>query len=503
MKASIIYILFLFLFIIGCEKEAEVLPKGYPFVKTQTPFVIENGVTYSADITNKGSQRVLKYGFVWGENEKPTIDNCKKLFEGDIGEGVFSCSINGGLIKGKTYTVRACILTQRNVIYGDTVSFVSLGSFPPEITDFFPKYGPIGSSITIEGENFAPSNSDNIVKFGNVVVDIDTVTENKIVVTIPEIAKSEKVQISIETAGMTAISLESFDLWYPWKRMKDFTEGDFNSICFSIQDKAYIGSITDNKLWEYNPNDESIVKKADFPKSITAVPKCFVLNNRGYVIFSDKYDTISELWEYVPTEDSWTRKADFPGISRDDAVAFSISDKGYFGTGSGFDEFRHLTCLNDFWEYNPSTDSWTQKADFPYARAMATGFSVGNYGYLGLGMHNGDWFYDLNKYDPENNTWTYIGDYPGNGYIHLNGFAINNKYYLGLGGRSTSYSYSDWWQLDAGDNSWTKMHSCPVAMKTSIGFSLNNKGYIGIGWSDYLDPDVSRKFIYEFDPLKN
>jgi len=38
---------------------------------------------------------------------------------------------------------------------------------------------------------------------------------------------------------------------------------------------------------------------------------------------------------------------------------FSIGNKGYVGTGDGYGGY-----VTTFWEYDPSIDVWTQKADF-------------------------------------------------------------------------------------------------------------------------------------------
>ena len=56
------------------------------------------------------------------------------------------------------------------------------------------------------------------------------------------------------------------------------------------------------------------------------------------------------------------------------AVGFSIGNKGYVGTG--YD--NNINYHNDFWEYDPATDTWTQKANFGGgARYGAVGFSIG------------------------------------------------------------------------------------------------------------------------------
>ena len=73
----------------------------------------------------------------------------------------------------------------------------------------------------------------------------------------------------------------------------------------------------------------------------------------------------------------WTRKADYPGNSAGGEVGFSIGTKGYVGAG----------IANEFWEYDPATDTWTQKSSMPgtYGIAGAVGFSIGTKGYIGTG----------------------------------------------------------------------------------------------------------------------
>lgn len=69
------------------------------------------------------------------------------------------------------------------------------------------------------------------------------------------------------------------------------------------------------------------------------------------------------------------------GIGRKNAVGFSIGSKGYIGTGKNVE-----TYFKDLWEYDPLTNSWTQRADFGGGdRENAVGFNVGNKGYIGTG----------------------------------------------------------------------------------------------------------------------
>lgn len=114
---------------------------------------------------------------------------------------------------------------------------------------------------------------------------------------------------------------------------------------------------------------------------------------------------------------NWKELNDFSGGQRERAVGFSIGDYGYLGTGLDTAE----QVLKDLWRYDPSTDSWTQMADLPgSARRDAIGFSAGGKGYIGLGVDNeisfqGVKMKDLWEFDPFTNTWLQKADYPGGG----------------------------------------------------------------------------------------
>jgi hypothetical protein len=61
----------------------------------------------------------------------------------------------------------------------------------------------------------------------------------------------------------------------------------------------------------------------------------------------------SDFWEYDPSTQVWTKKADFTGAPRWSAVGFSIGNRGYIGTGlEVIGSFGYLKT--DFWEYMDS-----------------------------------------------------------------------------------------------------------------------------------------------------
>src|SRR5688572_26563096 len=57
----------------------------------------------------------------------------------------------------------------------------------------------------------------------------------------------------------------------------------------------------------------------------------------------------------------WLTKASFPGVSRAKATAFTIGSKIYVLGGVT----NSSVILDDFWEYDITLNTWTQKPNFP------------------------------------------------------------------------------------------------------------------------------------------
>lgn len=139
----------------------------------------------------------------------------------------------------------------------------------------------------------------------------------------------------------------------------------------------------------------------------------FSIGTKGYIGTGQYYN--NDFWEYNPSGDSWTKKADFPGSARSDAAGFSIGTKGYIGTGYDGNEYYdaatdqiHIGEKNDFYEYDASSDTWIKKADFPFSARDAVGFSIGSKGYIGTGFQssygNSYYFSGFYEYTPGTRT---------------------------------------------------------------------------------------------------
>jgi type IX secretion system substrate protein/SprB-like repeat protein/galactose oxidase-like protein len=208
--------------------------------------------------------------------------------------------------------------------------------------------------------------------------------------------------------------------------------------------------------------------------------RAFGIGNFGYV-----GTTAAGFWEYDPVTDSWSQKAAFIGPARLSAVGFSIGTKGYFGTGGN---------NNDFYEYDQATNTWTQKTNFGgVGREGAVGCSIDGKGYVGTG---GSYFNDWWEYDPVADTWTQKANLTGPSRYHGGSFAISSKGYICTGFNGNFYN--DLWEYDPLTNAWTAKAALPgITRDRPVAVAVNGKGYLVTGWSG----STALNDAWEYDPI--
>ncbi len=180
---------------------------------------------------------------------------------------------------------------------------------------------------------------------------------------------------------------------------------------------------------------------------------------------------------------SWVQRADFGSHGRHRGSSFSIGKRGYMGLGH-YNGAGPNIVLKDWWEYDPGTNSWTQKADYignnNNGNYGVLSFSTPNYGYIGGGQQGGD--NRLYRYDPTSNSWTAMSNTPTTP-KNTEGFVIDGKgYYL---------SGSSLYEYDFASDTWTTKNSAPFSVGIwNSAFSINEKGYVKTGYS-----------LWEYKPL--
>lgn len=181
----------------------------------------------------------------------------------------------------------------------------------------------------------------------------------------------------------------------------------------------------------------------------------------------------------------WTQKADFGAEGRHRGIGISIGNRGYMGLGH-YNGAGPNIVLNDWWEYDPGTNSWTQRADYignnGNGNYACMAFGMDEYGYLGGGQVGSD--DHLYQYDPKTNSWSDMGAMPIN-YENREGFVINNKGYALSG--STLHEY------DPSTNMWTAKNQAPFSGSIwNSTFVVDGKGYVKSGSA-----------LWEYKPLND
>ena len=210
------------------------------------------------------------------------------------------------------------------------------------------------------------------------------------------------------------------------------------AIGFAVNGKAYVGAgggysgnqltIYKNDFWEYNPAAGNWRQVAPLPMVISAFDStvyqlgrfkatAFAVKNTAYAGGGETHGgkQLKDFWKFIPpnglldTSGRWELVGFFPGLSRVGAVSFSVGDKAFYGTGYN----TYSGYLNDWWEFDPASNSWAAKTTFPgERRSAAFGFALQNHGYLGTGRgiklkpnnqgFDPDIYNDFWLYTPEN-----------------------------------------------------------------------------------------------------
>jgi N-acetylneuraminic acid mutarotase len=275
------------------------------------------------------------------------------------------------------------------------------------------------------------------------------------------------------------------------------------AVCFTIGDKLYMGGGAGKKdFYEYTPSTDTWVQKEDIPgvTESRAFGVGVAINGKGYVGLGGDNDNTTlkkDWWEYDPTNDTWTQKADFIGVARDGSAFFVVNNKAYIvgGTDNRF-------VYGDVYEYNPTNDTWIQMAaNYPQGPIIfGTGFSIGNYGYITCGAAQAEYTATY-QFDPQSYTWKRMADFTGTPRQTAIGFSVNNMGYVGGGQQSYSQAFKDFYSFNPASNTWKLVGDIGDKGRAwGCASVVNGKAYLGTGW------DFGASFLndwWEFTPQQS
>jgi N-acetylneuraminic acid mutarotase len=207
---------------------------------------------------------------------------------------------------------------------------------------------------------------------------------------------------------------------------------------------------------------------------------------------------------------NWVRKADYGGNARRDAVSFVIGDTAYVGTGLGTGSDNLVHRLNDFWKYDPVKDAWTSMAslgpdsdndqDNIYSRYGAAAFTVGSKGYVTTGINNVVFapMKDTWEFDPATNSWAQKADFPGNARFYAVGFALGDVGYVGTGTTGSGTNFNDFYKFVPGaagtPGTWSESSPLKDKRTNAVAFVIKDSAYVVSGTSNSLTNP--RMYVY-------
>lgn len=193
---------------------------------------------------------------------------------------------------------------------------------------------------------------------------------------------------------------------------------------------------------------------------------------------------------------NWSAVTPRPGAGTDGAFSFTIDGISYVGGG---------VSNTDFYAYQPVDDQWTKMADYPSLGntiAWAFSFSINGKGYVVGGSYEtaNDLSAETWEYDPAENTWTPKADFPGGTRDAGFSFAVSGKGYIGAGFDGT-YLNNDLWEYDPVQDDWTELDPFPGgAVIFPVAFVIDNKAYVGTGGRGSFSTDEIQQF-WMYDPV--
>lgn len=202
----------------------------------------------------------------------------------------------------------------------------------------------------------------------------------------------------------------------------------------------------------------------------------------------------------------WEQVSSLPDTvyGRNHPITFSLNGYGYLGTGYNSKGPEEL--FNDFYRYDPGSDTWTEIDTFlGQKRGFGYGVTTQNKAYMGFGIGSNidpvtnkevdTVFNDLYSYDPNKSEWTQLASCDCIGRYHPAMVATSDKIFVGLGS-SGSGNLKDWWEYDIETNTWSQKPDFPGAKRHHpYYFGIDSLVYVGFGHGSGIYKD-----FYEYNP---
>ncbi|MCS6934432.1 MAG: T9SS type A sorting domain-containing protein [Chitinophagales bacterium] len=185
----------------------------------------------------------------------------------------------------------------------------------------------------------------------------------------------------------------------------------------------------------------------------------------------------------------WFKKSNYPTILFANS-SFEINGFGYVYTGS---------ATNNFYRYDPTNDTWTAMADFPGgSRNGVAFFAIGNEGFVGGGVTNGVAHSSFYKYDVATNTWAPVADLPDSiSFAYC--FSIGGVGYV-AGGNNNNGTTAKTYAYNPGTNTWSVKSNMTKPQRAGFSAVVGGMAYCGFG---HISGTMYTDSVYSYNPVSD
>lgn len=241
-----------------------------------------------------------------------------------------------------------------------------------------------------------------------------------------------------------------------------------------------------------------------------AAAACVAIDSTIYVLCGRSQTSAvnATMLVYDAALDEWSQVAtSMP--ARVNATATTMDGNIYVGLGYGgksiYDEQMYL---RDFYRFEPENNSWTRLADYPSGNTVAAiSFSDGQYIYVGFGFHS--FTHELYRYNPKNDAWEQVSkhlsasDYPPRVMSPIAG-VVGTRYFVGTGFRNFVGSFMA--EYIPASDSWEKRTPVPgKARHNAAATATDEQLFVFGGWhyGDSLTTGFHYDDILSYSPDKD
>jgi len=137
---------------------------------------------------------------MWSTTSPPALNNSEIVSLGSTSHaGGFTATVTRDLVPNLKYYVVAYAKSEKYLVYGEVLTFTSLGSKAPKILDFKPRIDSWNDTVTIMGNNFSNLLANTQVTFGSSIAKVISCSADTIKVSVPDnlLIGSYRIKVSI------------------------------------------------------------------------------------------------------------------------------------------------------------------------------------------------------------------------------------------------------------------------------------------------------------------